>query len=468
MRNAKLQLGAAALLYTFGVFGCGADAQYNPGPADLESGEEGGGRIDVTDPSGRGGAGSAIEAPLNESMKGGLGDWLKAPLNPQNGDGGSGGLGGGGAGGGATGGAGGGGSGGSSAGGGGAGGGGGGLPPDPPANDDCLGEPVALSPGFTVEIDGTLTGASDDLTTFCADDTIDPGNPDVVYQLDVSADVSLLVRVLTASFDPALSIRLVTCEAESSGDACLDFGSGAEATGISLAAGTYWIVVDSADGNVGDFVLQLTATEPACGDGILNVDELCDEGPGAPDDGCHDPGTAGECTFGEAPTSTDPTGCPGEGPIEVAMSADPQNPTITRVGPYHNGTGGLAQSNDITADPAVCGWAAEGPENVFRVVPQSSGTLFARIGYDDNGAVICDLDPTCGDFILYMRQASCDPVVPADPLQQLACADFDDGMQEILVIQSPVTAGTDYWVFVDGLDDVWGLGTFHLELWLVP
>jgi hypothetical protein len=50
---------AAALLHTLGVFGCGADFQYNPGPVDVESGDEGGGRIEVTDSPGRGGAGGA-------------------------------------------------------------------------------------------------------------------------------------------------------------------------------------------------------------------------------------------------------------------------------------------------------------------------------------------------------------------------------------------------------------------------
>jgi cysteine-rich repeat protein len=354
------------------------------------------------------------------------------------------------------------------AGGGQAGGGGGGPPPEPPPNDGCLGEPVALSPGLTVEINGTLVGAADDLTTFCADVSTGPGNPDVVYQLDVAADVSLRMRVVATEFDPALSLRLLTCEVESSGDACLNFGNGAEATGVSLAAGTYWVVIDSADGNAGEFVLELAATTPVCGDGILNPGEQCDKGPGIPDDGCRDPGMDAECTFGEEPGSTAQTACPGLGPVEVKMSADPLNPHIQRLGPFYNGTGGNVQTNATTEDLYVCGWAAQGPENVFHVVPESSGTLFARIGYDDNGAVICDLDPSCGDFILYMRQTSCDAQVPEDPLQQLACVDFDDGFQEILVIQAPVTGGSDYWVFVDGLDTTYGLGLFHLELWLVP
>lgn len=442
MRNAKLYLASAALLHVLAASGCGADHQYNPGPMGIESRGDGGGG------DGGGGDGSgAVVTPLQELVnKSGLGDWLKSHPGSTGGSGGTSEIGGEG----------------------GSGGEGGGLPPEPPANDKCTGELVALSPGSTVEIQGTLIGAADDLTTFCADTSTDPGNPDVVYQLDVAEDISLRLRVVTTELDPALSLRRVACDVESNGDACLNFGSGAEATGVSLAAGTYWVVIDSADGNAGDFLLQLAATAPACGDGILNAGEQCDPGAGAPDDGCHDPGSTWECTLGEEPSAAVPSACPGAGPFAVGMSADPLNPTITRLGPHHSGNGGHSETNETTADWWVCGWAAEGGESVFHVIPQESGTLFARIGYDDNGAVVCDLDPDCGDFILYMRQGSCEKDLSADPPQQLACADFDDGFQEILVIQAPVTAGSDYWVFVDGLDDVWGLGSFHLELWLVP
>lgn len=470
MRNATLYIATAAFL--LGISGCGSDYQYNPGSMEPASSEDDGTAEGTT-------GGEAPVTPIQEAVhKGGIGDWLKSQIGGEEtggeetgGAGGSEESGGaGGAGGTAeTGGEGGNGGAGGAGGEGGSGGeGGGGLPPEPPANDQCGGEPVALSPGFTVKIEGTLTGANDDLTTFCADQSTDPGNPDVVYQLDVDADISLQIRVVTTEFDPVLSLRRLTCETEWNGDACLNFGDGAESTGVELTAGTYWIVIDSADGRTGDFLLDLSASEPACGDGILNTGEQCDEGPGAPDDGCRDPGTAQECTLGEEPASTDATACPGAGPFSVGLSADPENPTITRLGPYHTGTGGHSETNATTEDPWVCGWKATGPENMFHVVPEESGTLFARIGYDDNGAVICDLDPMCADFILYMRQGSCESDPSADPPQQLACADFDDENQEILVISAPVTAGSDYWVFVDGLDDTWGLGTFHLEMWLVP
>jgi hypothetical protein len=373
---------------------------------------------------------------------------------------GGGGRGGGGPGGGGTGGSGGMGGGGS----GGDGGTGGGSPPLP--NDGCMGEQVLLTPASLVHIDGTLTGANDDMTTFCADPESDPGNPDVVYELDVAADVSLSIQLSTTAFDPALSLRLTTCTSEVGGDACLDFGSTAEQTYASLAAGTYWLVVDSADGKAGDFTLDFSAWTPVCGDGVLNAGEECDPGCGAPDDGCHDPGTANECSLGEPPVNVAVTQCPGFGPVAVALSADPSSPTITRLGPYNNGSGASVEMNALTPDPDVCGWQAEGPEHVFHVLPQANGTLHARVGYDAQGGVICATGPLCGDFILYVRQDTCAQTDPPDPGQQLACVDWDPGLLEILEMQWPASAGTDYWVFVDGLDSTWGIGPYYLELWL--
>jgi hypothetical protein len=337
----------------------------------------------------------------------------------------------------------------------------------PAANDTCPGEAVALAPGSSVHINGTLDGANDDLTTFCADQSPDPGNPDVVYQLDVSADASVSVQLSSVAFNPALSLRLKTCTERVGSDMCLDFDSSLEKTKVSLAAGTYWLVVDSADGLTGSFTLNLEATTPVCGDGVLNAGEQCDPGPAASDDGCFDPGDAHECTFGELPMDTNVTACPGYGPVSVGLSLDPLSPTITRLGPHNNGSGAHAQMNDETADPAVCGWQAVGPENVFHVVPQAGGTLHARIGYDDGGLVMCDTNPLCGDFIMYVRQGTCAPADPPDAGQQMACVDSDPGFQEILETQVAVTAGGDYWVFVDGLDDTWGIGPYYLELWLL-
>lgn len=348
-----------------------------------------------------------------------------------------------------------------------------------PANDTCSGQVVPLDTTLnsTVSVNSILLNAADDMTTWCADSVADPGNPDVVYQLDVSEEISLTILLTGANdFNPALSLRLTECGKELGGDTCFDLPSAttAEHLTMGLPAGTYWLVVDTttpaADISVGAFTVDFTAAAPSCGDGILNSGEDCDPGISAEsnDDGCWDHGTASECTWGEAPQNTNVTTCPGIGRVNVLMSADPQNPTIYAQGLHNNGSGGKTQQNDTTVDPNICGWAATGPENIYNVFPDSDGTMHARIGYDGASGIVCDSLASCGDFILYARKDQCLPIDPADPAQQIGCVDFDPGNQEILDLSFPVTASTDYWVFVDGLDSQWGVGPYYLELWLVP
>lgn len=331
--------------------------------------------------------------------------------------------------------------------------------------DTCPGESHSITAGTPVSISATLAGLADDYTTFCADESASSGNPDAVYQLAFTSETTVTFRIVASGFDPALSLRRRDCSTEQNGDACLDLGASYERLVTSLGAGTYWLVVDSADGNAGAFTLDITPEAPSCGDGALNPGETCDPGGAAADDGCHDPGTAEECTFGETSSSAS-TACSNAESFSLSLADDFDNRLVD--GPHHNGPGGHAQENDTTEDIFVCGWPATGPENVFHVTAQSTGTLHARIGYDGSGQVVCDLDPRCGDFLLYVRQDQCEPIEPADPDQQLECVDFDPGNQEILEVAVPVTANEEYWVFVDGYDDTWGIGPFWLELWMSP
>lgn len=344
-----------------------------------------------------------------------------------------------------------------------AGGDGGGGAGGAPAADACPGESHSLTAGTPLTIEGTLADAIDHYTTFCADTSSTADRADVVYQLVVASEMTVTFQITTASFNPALSLRRKDCSTEQNGDACINAGATSEQMKTALVAGTYWLVVDSANGAAGAFTLGITPAAPACGDGVLNTGETCDPGGAAANDGCHDPGDAAECTLGEVPSSSDATQCPGLG-ISVSAANDYANRLIE--GPYHNGAGGDVQENDTTEDLAICGWPAAGPENVFHVTPTSTGTLHARIGHDGSGQVMCDLNPLCGDFILYVRQTQCEPIDPPEPLQQADCDDFGVGFQEILEVTVPVTASEDYWVFVDGYDDTWGLGPFWLELWM--
>jgi len=331
-----------------------------------------------------------------------------------------------------------------------------------PANDLCPGEKVEMAiDSMPKKINGTLKGAFDDYTTFCADTNPMPTAPDVVYELVVPAAATVTLTINATGFIPALSLRKQDCSTRLPGDACLDLGVGNFTTKVALDAGTYWVIVDSSDENVGDFTLDVSYTSGSCGDGAVNGGEQCDPAMVSNDDGCINPGSPNECHYGEPPPDPAIVMCPG-GLITIGKGDSFQ------LGPYNNGSGQHNEANTVTAD---CVSAAVGPEDVFHITPTGDGTLTAQIGHDETGtALYCDTFPNdCGDFVMYLRKNMCDS---ADAADQLLCSDFTDnpnspfGFDELLTITVPVTAGTDYWLVVDGLDDTYGIGGYYLQIQL--
>ncbi|MEZ4302675.1 MAG: hypothetical protein R3B70_47560 [Polyangiaceae bacterium] len=331
---------------------------------------------------------------------------------------------------------------------------------EPPANDLCDGEVVTVEVGSSKIVSGTLNGATDNYTTFCADTTPDQDKVDVVYQLEIPSEVTATLNVTANGFNPAFSLRKSDCSNRMGGDNCLVGVGGLVGGKYALPAGKAWIVVDSADGKTGKFDLSVQYDAPKCGDGVINSNEKCDPGAPANDDGCFNPGTPNECQFGEPPPDPAIVSCPG-GLITVGKN-DP-----LQLGPFNNGPGGTTQVNAFL-DPNECASPAEGPENVFHIVPKADGMLTVQIGYAEDGvSLYCDVNPDCGDFIMYLRKGSCTSMAAGD---QLACDDYTDnpnspfGYDEVLTVTSAVTADTDYWLFVDGLDLDYGVGGYFLQV----
>ena len=345
---------------------------------------------------------------------------------------------------------------------GGTGGTGGFLPPD---NDACNGELVAVTVDApTLTVNGTLNGATDNYQTFCADTTPGADNADVVYQFDVPSDVTASFKIDATGFNPAISLRRQDCSSRFNGDACLIGDGSAVETSVALEAGPAWIVVDSGDGQTGDFTLDVQFTTPKCGDGVINAGEKCDPATPIDDDGCINPGTPNECNFGEPPPDPALVACPG-GLITIGKG------DAFQLGLFNNGSGGTNHQNVVDATDCVS--PAIGPEHIFNVKPTGDGVLTAQIGHWEDGvSLYCEPPPPnpapeCGDFIMYLRKGACSSPDAAD---QLACADFTlnpnspFGYDELLTINVPVTGGTDYWLFVDGLDDMYGVGGYYLQI----
>jgi cysteine-rich repeat protein len=330
----------------------------------------------------------------------------------------------------------------------------------PPANDACNGQKIeAALDGPPTTVMGTLNGAKDDYTTFCADTTVDPDKVDVVYEIDVPADVTATFTIDTAGFVPVLSLRNEDCTGRLAGDTCLIAPNDMLIRKVALPPGPAWIVVDSGDGQTSDFSLSVEYATPTCGDGVINTGEKCDPADPTNEDGCFNPGTMNQCQFGEPPPDPALVQCPG-GDITIGAG------DAFQLSLLNNGSGGKNHEN--VTDAVDCVSPALGPENVFNIKPTASGMLKAQIGNAAEGMLYCDQYPNdCADFILYMRQTTCNSTAPAD---QLACADFTVnpnspfGYDELLTINVPVTAGNSYWLFVDGLDDVYGIGGYYLEL----
>jgi len=327
-------------------------------------------------------------------------------------------------------------------------GGAGGMEVPPPPNDNCAGvTTVALAQGQQATVNGSTLGAADDYKEFCADADGATSGADVAYQVDVSGECTARFQLTgNGGFDPAFSFRFDTCELEGPSDICVNNTSGAnELLTTSLQPGTYWLVVDGASNTKGDFTLQLQCNVPECGDGVVNSGEDCDVGAGAPNDGCRDPGSVGECTF-EANSPVLDT-CAGADTAAVLISSG-QTVLLPSAAPLRTTLGATDDGK------GSCMTGAGAGDHIYRIVPQQSGTLTLVLGEDFAGQDICaviqDCDQIngCWDRALHVREGAC-----ADATAEVACTDSPDGNPgAVEQLNVTVQAGTPYYVVVDGYD----------------
>ncbi|MFO0551823.1 MAG: DUF4215 domain-containing protein [Polyangiaceae bacterium] len=337
-------------------------------------------------------------------------------------------------------------------------------PPTPPSNDTCD-KPTVLSPlvGETAQINGTMLGAVDDYETSCADGAgAEASLRDVAFELDLASACSTIVTLVgDSSFVGALSFRTQACTTD---EYCMIVAPSG-AFHAALEAGTYWVLLSATDTSSNDFTLSVECKAPICGDGFLNAGEGCDDGNTVGDDGC-----SATCALEAASATLDTcAGAASGSPIEIGMSQTldlpGSNPPANTMGATDSGTGScmLQPAGDIR--PA--------PDHVYRVRPAASGTLTIRLGDDIEGIPFCGLDesvqpsfpyPTgCYDRALHVR-TSCE-----DQATEVACSDDPLDWWRPEEVSFSVTAGTDYYVFVDGWnDDEYGVGSYILNLALSP
>ena len=320
--------------------------------------------------------------------------------------------------------------------------------------DTCPGMPVQVGLGVPVSIEATTATAKDDYKTFCADADGTTSARDLVYQLAVPEACTLTVALAPApGFAGAFSFR-TDCAAETGVYECVPT-SATPTMKRAVSSGFYYVVVDGASSSDGAFTLDVACDPPSCGDGVVNAGEECDGGPGThPADGCGDPGTPTACMI-ESVAAADM--CSGVSPVSVSLGSPM---TIPGSSTPFNSVGSQDDYHSIDPDctpfPAV--------DQVFGFIPDQDGMLSITIGNDASGTPFClgsELDG-CWNHTLYLREAACETGT------ELTCSyptyDGDDGVNSV---SAQVTAGTPYYLFVDGADlSEFDMGPYFLDVTL--
>jgi cysteine-rich repeat protein len=143
---------------------------------------------------------------------------------------------------------------------------------------DACAAPLVIAENASVS--GTTVGHPASIAASCS--AAAPSGSEVAYQVTVSGDSKLDVA-LTSEQDLNLSVR----------SSCGDLGSELACGGqtrltVDASAGqTYFILVDGASAaDAGSYLLQVQTRQEACGDGIRDADEECDDGNTRSSDGC--------------------------------------------------------------------------------------------------------------------------------------------------------------------------------------
>jgi cysteine-rich repeat protein len=331
--------------------------------------------------------------------------------------------------------------------------------------DACPPNAITLNVGQSTVLTGTTTGQSDDFMSFCADTTAAADQDDVVIQVDIVGTCTLTTTLdEQGNFDGAISVHQQSCATRAGGDHCSNGATAGETYKDQFTTGTYYFVIDAADGNAGDFTLSLDCATPACGDGVVNAGEECDPGSNTPNDGCGDPGAGNACKVETAIGAADTCATIGT-PIQVAQNATvllPSNPP-----PLFNNAVGADNYEPIDLMPtgATCYHEPGGKDQVFAVQALAAGTLTVHLeGADGQPPCVDFSEATCVDRVLYIRTGMCDTGT------QVACeGTTQDPTGYSLTATTTVTANETVYVFVDGYDGMsYSEGPYALRLSLAP
>ncbi|MBI5537114.1 MAG: proprotein convertase P-domain-containing protein [Deltaproteobacteria bacterium] len=323
-----------------------------------------------------------------------------------------------------------------------------GTPSNPPKDKDA-----ACGTGGTMFCDGAgkcvgCTAASQCTAGPCKVATCDLGTCGTTNEVDGTAcnDTNACTQTDTCAAGVCTGSNPIVCKAI---DTCHDVGVCDTGTGVCSDP----VLADGTACNDGNACTQTdTCASGVCGGAnpvtctaldACHVVGVCDQGtgvcsnPNAPDGTtCTSGGMSGKCSAGSCVTDVLDT-CPGNG---VALT---QQSTFVWHGTASGDTSTLtADYGSATGSCAVTSSAA-GRDAVYRFTAPAAGTATVKI-------------PTASyDSVLYAREGDCATGT------QVKCSDaIGDGGENI---SFPVTANSQYWLFVDGYGSTES-GTYTLDV----
>lgn len=330
--------------------------------------------------------------------------------------------------------------------------------------DTCDGEDLVLSNGAHFVLCGDLESASDTYQDYYCPEASASG--DRVYNLTINDVGTLKVQVrreFGSSLNPTMFARWggeCTDQGEFGSLGCWNFFNTHEEFADEydpafFGPNLHLFIDGGLDANnmstTGGYELEISFTAPACGDGVLNfsTNEQCDDGNTVSGDGC-----SSACII-ETTSLFDQ--CPGEpvnilgAPAQVLLSAN----TIGNSDGYSPNKTGTCGSVGVG-----------GHDRVYRVTPNTTGTLTATVGLGADCATnVCESEggfaPGCWDYVLWVRGPSEGAPYAECGLEseQLGCSDGSVLGPE--AISFPVEAQKSYFIFVDGYAD-YSSGPFNL------
>lgn len=235
----------------------------------------------------------------------------------------------------------------------------------------------------------------------------------------------------SAAFDVVLGLRKPTCVLAGPALACANASAKGmeESLALPVAAGeVVWVVVDAKTvEDFGRFTLDVSISPSGCGDGFFvpSATEKCDDGNTVAGDGC-----SATCTL-EPKAGVDT--CPGTPLTLTGAGTQPRKGSVTIDTTTLNGN-----------YSGACGGSSK--EGVVRVTAPMNGTLTAKVR-NMQGATV------------YARAVCIDPSTEFLKTSGSTCPSV---VHDVVTFQ--VTAGTDYFLFVDGLDGAVGVPTLDVTV----